>query len=167
MNKFVNEAGIFNTCNDNRGTGIALEGGNSTENSFFQNTCNNNYYGIGIWFSRNIIVDGNHLSNNTNGILISSSRNIDVRNNDLFHNGFYIYGDNLREWDSLSIDISNTINGKSIYFLKNQTGGKIPPDSGQVILVNCTDFLIENLSRSNSTSGITLAYSNNNRNSST
>ena len=56
----------------------------------------------------------------------------------------------------------NTVNGKPLYYFKNQIGGKVPEDAGQVIVANCTGMRIENLNISNSDVGVQLGFSSHN-----
>jgi parallel beta-helix repeat protein len=57
------------------------------------------------------------------------------------------------------IDESNTVNGKPVYYWKDREGGKIPNGAGQVILVNCTNVIVENQNLNNASIGIQLAFS--------
>jgi parallel beta-helix repeat protein len=72
------------------------------------------------------------------------------------------FGINLREWDSHQIDINNLVDGKPVYYWKNQTGGTIPSGAGQVILANCEEVLIQNQKIANIPSGILLGFSSKN-----
>lgn len=44
-----------------------------------------------------------------------------------------------------TIPTNNTVNGKPIYYIKNQNGGKVPHDGGQVILANSRNMVVENI----------------------
>jgi parallel beta-helix repeat protein len=62
------------------------------------------------------------------------------------------------------ISTSNLVNGKPLYFYKNEkylTSGNFS-NAGQVILANCSDSIIENLNVSRASIGILLHSSNNN-----
>jgi parallel beta-helix repeat protein len=77
--------------------------------------------------------------------------------------GLLIYG-SFAEMSSHSIDTTNLVNGKPLYYYTNEIslGSDNFTNAGQVILVNCSDSLISNLDLSNGTCGILLGYSNNN-----
>jgi parallel beta-helix repeat protein len=66
----------------------------------------------------------------------------------------------LEHWNTHYIDnTSNFVNGKSVYYWKNQTGGVIPDDAGEVILANCTNVLVENQELTSATVGIEAGFS--------
>lgn len=63
-----------------------------------------------------------------------------------------------------TIDTTNLINGKPIYYCTNENGLQ-PNDflnAGQIILVNCNDSLISNANITNIYQGITIMYGKNN-----
>ena len=118
--------------------------------------------GIELDSVENCTVIDNNISNNDYGIVIYSSTNITISNNAMFENGVSIWGDLVEQWNSHTIDITNTVNGKPVYYWKDANGGIIPPDAGQVILVNCTDVTVENQNLSNGTEGLGLSFSSGN-----
>jgi parallel beta-helix repeat protein len=77
----------------------------------------------------------------------------------MINNGIVIIGFHIDYWISHQIDISNKVNGRPICFIKNQTGGMIGSDAGQIILANCTNITIENQKFSNCSVGIELGFS--------
>jgi parallel beta-helix repeat protein len=64
--------------------------------------------------------------------------------------------------NSHSIDPSNTINGKPVYYWKFINDAQVPSDAGQVILVNCKRIRMENLELTNTCAGVQLGYSEEN-----
>ncbi|UCE73464.1 MAG: right-handed parallel beta-helix repeat-containing protein [Methanomassiliicoccales archaeon] len=131
--------------------------------SIINNTILNNKYGIiinpgcyGIYIINNSIS-----SNNRRGIEIDRSVDITLSGNTMLNDGIFVWGDMLTHWDSHQIDTSNTVNGKPVYYWKNQTGGKVPKDAGQVILANCSEITVEGLEVTNGTAGIELGFSSN------
>ena len=60
---------------------------------------------------------------------------------------------------SFIIDISNTVNGRPIYFWKEIESRTVPSDAGQVILVGCIDVVVRDLIISNTSTGISVFYS--------
>jgi parallel beta-helix repeat protein len=70
-----------------------------------------------------------------------------------------IFGGSLDHWNTHNIDTSNTVNGKPVYYYKNQSGIVVPADAGQVILANCTHFVIENQNLSYASVGIQIGFS--------
>jgi len=80
----------------------------------------------------------------------------------MVENGIYISGYQLAYWNTHTIDTSNTVNSKPVYYWKDQTSGTVPLGAGEVILANCTNVIVKNQNVSNGTVGIELGFSNNN-----
>ncbi|MEJ2241400.1 MAG: right-handed parallel beta-helix repeat-containing protein [Candidatus Bathyarchaeota archaeon] len=59
------------------------------------------------------------------------------------------------------IDESNTVNGKPIIYWVNQYDRTVPSGTGFVVLVNCRNITVQNLSLTNNSQGILLVASNN------
>lgn len=121
-----------------------------------------NFQGIYINRSNENIISSNNASYNGLGIYFNSSVENSVMNNIMIGNGIFISGDSIEHWNSHNIDASNTVNGKPVYYWKDQTGGTIPGGAGQVILANCNNVIIENQELSNGSVGIELGFSSNN-----
>ena len=56
---------------------------------------------------------------------------------------------------------NNTVNGKKIYYLRNQRDIKLPGDAGQVITFNCSNIIIENISFTRCDFSLLMVYANN------
>jgi parallel beta-helix repeat protein len=95
-------------------------------------------------------------------VILEDSRDIYIYGNSIIEDGIIIIGDFLENWNTLDIDTSNTVNGKTVYYWKNRTGGTIPPNAGQVILANCTNINIENQKLTSGSIGIQIGFSTNN-----
>ena len=161
-NTFSNNS-IFNNRN-----GIDLE--RSLDHLIKDNTIENNEYdGITIYIRsiRNTIINNIIRNNNKNGIRFSSNSNhniaahnyiksndcrgIDIVNscnnnftgNRLELNGVSIIGSSLKYWNTHSIDTSNTVNSRPIYYYKNRDNTVLPREAGQAILVDCSNVVIE------------------------
>jgi parallel beta-helix repeat protein len=151
-----------NTSSSSIFVGIHLE--KSSHNTIANNTLSSNSHGgIGIsWSNYNTISNNTVYLNDKDGIqLIYSSYNT-VINNEMTDGGIYIWGNLLEHWNTHIIDTTNTVNGKPVHYWKNQTGGIVPLDAGQVILANCTNVTVENQNVIDGTVGILLGFSNNN-----
>ncbi|MEE9151824.1 MAG: right-handed parallel beta-helix repeat-containing protein, partial [Thermoplasmata archaeon] len=119
-----------------------------------------NNYGIYIYYSNdNEIVENTFNSNYNQDIRLGYSSRNTLTGNRFVENGISISGNSLEHWNTHDIDTSNKINDKLVYYWKNQTGGTVPLDAGQIILANCTDVLIENQELTNTSIGIQLGYS--------
>jgi parallel beta-helix repeat protein len=99
--------------------------------------------------------------NNDYGIYMDNSSSNDIYGNSFFNSGIGIYGHQIDTWNSHNIDTTNLVNGKPIYYIKDQIGGAIPLGAGQVILANCTNVLIENQELTFASVGIELGFSSN------
>ena len=149
-------------CNSitNNWRGIVLS--SSSSNNIYNNNINsNNGWGIYLSYSSDNNIYNNTASNNDAGIYLYSSSNNNITNNVMNSDGIVIWGYQLQHWNTHTIE-GNTVNGKPLYYFKNQIGGKVPEDAGQVILANCTGMRIENLSISNTDVGVQLGFSSHN-----
>jgi parallel beta-helix repeat protein len=142
--------------------GISMEL-NSNYNTIANNSASNNI-DIGIYITSSIFntISNNIASDNRYGIHLTNSRTNTLINNQLIGNSIHISGQFPNEWNTHNIDTSNTVNGKPVFYWKNQNGGTVPPGAGEVILANCQNIRIENQDVSGGTVGIELGFSNNN-----
>ncbi len=159
---------LRNTVSNNGDHGILLWGW-SNDNTFTDNTVSNSRrMGFAMWLSGGNIITNNHIfSNNGIGIILDTS----VTGNTLIGNvmendGLAIAGGFLVNWNTHTIDTSNTVNGKPIYYLKNRISGTIPIDGaasvGQIILANCTGVTVEKLNIGDIYVAISLGFSDDN-----
>jgi len=154
-NSIINNVGNISLGGDNNT--ISNNIGNVSLDWADNNTISNN--------TGNIRLDGsyNSITNNTgNWILLLSTSNNVLIGNKLQENGIYISGSySVTHWNTHSIDTSNTVNKKPVYYYKNVTGITIPAGAGQVILANCDDITVENQNCSNTSIGIQISHSRN------
>jgi len=122
--------------------------------------------GYGIWLrcSGNNKIINNVLVNCFAGIYFQMSDEIGSGGNFLRYNtmvncGFMIRGSTLSDYIN-DIDVSNTINGKPIYYYINETNGFVPSDAGEVFLIDCDYFVVSNIIFNEGNMCVTLAYSN-------
>ncbi len=150
-----------NNVSSNNGDGIRPE--YSSSNTIENNTCNSNRIGIilGELSNSNIIANNTCNLNDRYGIHLWKSSNTIV-NNSMFSCGLNIGGDLLQHWNTHTIDVNNTVNGKPLYYWKNVNGGIIPPGAGQVILANCQNVIVENQNVSDGSVGILIGFSTSN-----
>jgi parallel beta-helix repeat protein len=153
---------VNNTCNSNAFLGIWLSS-SSDNNALIGNTCSSNIQegtgGIYSWYSsNNALIDNTCNSNTWMGIMLAYSRSDTLSNNSMMDDGIIISGSNILEFNTHSIDTSNIVNGKPVYYYKDQNGITVPAGAGQVILANCTNMTVENESLSHCTVGIQLSY---------
>ena len=164
---------------DGSNTGIRIRASNVTVKNL---QINQFQTGMGISTSENTVV-GCEITNCTYGIYLSSSKNT-FSNNYLHNNTIgidFVYAqNNLLTYNSLenngnpihveydwinSIDSSNTIDGKPIYYFINQQELTINPADypkiGYLAFVNCAQITVRNLDLSNSRMGIIMVNTTN------
>jgi parallel beta-helix repeat protein len=150
-----------NNCSYNRWNGIYLYDV-SDNNILIGNSCpSNGQDGIRItWSSNNTLVNNTFSSNGVGGITLFESNDDILRNNTMTNDGIIISG-SLSGWTTHDIGTSNKVNGKPVHYYKNQSGMTVPAGAGQVILANCTDFVIENQNLSGASVGIAIEFCRN------
>ncbi len=114
-----------------------------------QNMLNLNPYSIAL-----ILTEDNHLDNNImkdGGIMILGFPEV---------LGLPLGG--VSHWNSHTITETNTVNGEPVRYWKNREGGRVPENSGQVLLGNCTNVTIEEQELTEASVGIELGFSDNN-----
>ncbi len=118
--------------------------------------------GISIRVGDNITITNNTILDRGTGITIRESTRVSITDTTMVGNGILISGPfRMEQWNTHSIDNSNTVNGKPVYYWKNVAGGEIPPGAGQVILANCTNVVVEYQDVSNTTAGVQIGFSSN------
>jgi parallel beta-helix repeat protein len=158
--------------------GIKLESGRVT----IENMKISNFeYGIYVYLtSHNNIIVGNDITGNSRGIYVRGTDNNTLTGNYLADNGDGIYlsgTDNVLKNNQMEdnnynfgiipqphyndVDTSNTVNGKPIYYWINQHDKIVPLDAGYVILINCTNIKVQNLTLTHNKEGITLVNTKN------
>jgi parallel beta-helix repeat protein len=166
---------------------ISLRG--STDNTISNCDTYNNWIGINLWESaNNNIIEGNTVAQNRfGGIMLCNVASNTLSNNDIKYNdddgielictsdhtivdnslvanGLTLSGEEwddggaLHHWNTHTIE-NNDVNGKPLYYYKNEQNVNVPADAGQIILANCSKFTLQNLSIQNVERGIQLAYS--------
>jgi parallel beta-helix repeat protein len=116
-------------------------------------------HGCVLYNSNNVLVSHNVFSDALNiDFVISGSSNIDVRSNDFSSKAGVLIEGSLSHWTSHSF-FENNVDDKPLYYYKNDIIGKIvPQDAGQVILANCRNYRIHNLSIYDGDVGISIGY---------
>ena len=145
---------------------IGIELSYSDYNTITGNAPNfNSVFGIDISRSDNTTIIGNVLSNNRLGLALYDSENCTLNANSMSSCGisvsFMEY--NLNEFLTNKIDISNTVNGKPVYYYKSSNNLKNSDfiNPGQIILVNCSNSFLSNFAISYATQCIQLLFCEN------
>jgi parallel beta-helix repeat protein len=154
------------------------------DNLICENIFSENRYGLKLEYSSNTIVSGNSLHDNEYdaiqiehvnditiirniiennpqiGVKLYDGIHVNISNNSFLANGIWIYGENVSNWNSHTIQ-NNTINEKPIYYIKDSDATFIvPPNAGQIILANCENAIIQNQNIDNGSCGLLLGFSN-------
>lgn len=174
-----------NTANNNSQFGITIS--SSVSSQLYNNTASYNVgHGMDVGGSTNVKIErmiaeynqefgiscggssGTIIRNSTLNDNLQSAINMfdcdhaHLSDNNMVNNGIMINTVDLNCANTHSIDTSNTLNGKPVYYYKNDTGKMVPPGAGQVILANCSFMNITNQNVSDGTVGILLLFSTNN-----
>jgi parallel beta-helix repeat protein len=161
----IESSGSYGNISDNQVT----QGGISVSGSF------NVIYGNTIIGSHstglNIESDGNNItanivSNQECGICLSGSNNI-LRGNKMSNNTSNFRLDWRTNWNPSrfvnDIDTSNLVDGKPIIYWINEQDRRVSQNAALVVLVNCSNILVENLDISRVGQGVVVAYSTNSK----
>ena len=139
---------LINSCNNT----ITGNTGSSYNSFYLINSCNNTITGN--------IVTAYYYS--LGGFFLSDSSNNSLSGNVMVRSGLFMSG-SLASLTSNVVDQSNTVNGRVLYYYVSESGLSSAnfTNAGQVILVNCSDSEISDLSISNTYAGIEVYYSSN------
>ncbi|PVX23662.1 MAG: hypothetical protein CW716_11635 [Candidatus Bathyarchaeum sp.] len=158
----VSNCNITNNVVANSGRGIWLY--NSHNIRVADNQIRDNQEtGIHLESSSNSIIVGNSVESSWGGIILKDSGNNILRDNSVLNvsAGFKVSGGELSEFLN-DVDFSNTIDGNAIHYLVDQKDLTINPSTYPnldfVILVRCTNIVVENFQFTNAHVGIHLAY---------
>jgi parallel beta-helix repeat protein len=148
-----------------RGEGVRID---SNDNTFFNNIVDtphdeirvagdNNTISCNTVASDRIILSGecnnisfNTIANNKYGIFFVDSWGNTISNNSFIHSGLYYSDDTV--WNNVVTD--NTVNGKPLIYLFDETDMVLDSLAGQILLINCTNITVINQDLSNTTVGI-------------
>ena len=143
---------------DPSGSGSTIQGLTITGNTYNA--------GISLEGTENCIISGNTISNCERGIFIIWSTANTLSGNILLNNiwNLCVTGNSVSEYVQ-TIDTSNTINGKPVYYIIGDTSGLVIDGTqapyfsgiGYLGLVSCTGVTVQNINITNG-SGILLAY---------
>jgi len=137
----------FDTCGENSMIGNIIQGGS---------------YGISLVSSKYNIFTENIIRNvSIFGIYFLSSNHNILDFNVMIHCSIMVYGYDDNEFRN-DVDVTNTVNGKPVYYLCSRKWMTIPDDAGEVILVDSEHCIIKDLYLNKGSVGVLLAYSSNN-----
>jgi len=151
-----------NSISNNHNRGFCLW--YSNDNSFYENKLENNNLGFYLVASSTNVIANNNVTNDHYGIIIEYSANNLLENNNLtnIEINFGVRGSNLSQFMH-NIGVTNTVNGKPVYYWIGEQNQSIPSNAGWVALINCTNIIVQNLNLTNNVQGILIANSTNTR----
>ena len=138
---------INNNCSDNNNNLYGIQLDSSNNNTLSGNTAsNNNNPGISLYFSNNNTLSGNIACNNSEGISLYCCNNNTLSENLMYFCKIKFTG-SLVEMASHSIDDTNLVNNKPVYYYVNELGlgSSNFTNAGQIILISCNNSKISRL----------------------
>ena len=122
-------------------------------------------YGVTLYNNKKIILDNNTISNCYAGLLLGVQ--FDFLCDNIFSNNSFLNtgvsfdrGFEMGLFENNTF-LNNTVNGKPLIYLENESDIVINEDAGQVILFDCNNIIVQNQELSNTTVGIILGVTNN------
>ncbi|MFW6038059.1 MAG: right-handed parallel beta-helix repeat-containing protein [Candidatus Saliniplasma sp.] len=156
--------GVYNTVSDCNvenisGQGILVSGsvGTDIERNIVDTS---GYHPLYLTRSIDVNISDNLFEGNDRGTYIYGSVGINLENNSL-ERGLGIESDSKDGWDTHEMH-GNTIEDGALHYHVNETDIDLESQSGQAILVNCTNSNVRYNDFSNAESGLTLAFSSDN-----
>jgi len=150
-----------NVCNWGGNVSISLQ--HSSHVTLTGNNCSNSSRGISLLKVSHATLTSNTLASDTDhAIYLSSCCHSTLTGNRIMEGGIFLddpFELGLGSWNTHSIDITNTVDDNPIYYYNDSSGITVPSGAGQVILANCSFAVVENQECSNTSTGVTVAYS--------
>ena len=149
-------------------TGIRLSGDGHTISGNI--VMNSDFYGISLGYGDGNTVEDNVISDNHIGIFHRFLTNSVLSGNILTGNTYslFFHGNDLSHFTTNSIDTTNAVDGKRVYYLVDQHGVEISPatgygDAGYLALVNSDEVIVKDLAFMNAGQGVLFAYTDHSR----
>ncbi len=115
------------------------------------------YWGIRPWFTTGDVVRANSIYDADYGIHVGRCTALDIVENVMFGTGIYLDGYALMHFDSHTIKY-NYVNEKDVMYVVGASSMTFNSSVGQLILVDCSDILVDSLNISYTTAGLLAAY---------
>ncbi len=146
----------------NNSNGIWLYASSNYNDVYANNITTSKNFGILLGFSSNNSISGNKIMDNYYGIGLDWSPNNTLRDNNMTENKYNlrVLGGTISNFVN-DVDVSNTVDGKPIYYWISKRDMAVPIDAGYIALVNCTRITVQNLNFSNNGQGLLLAHTTN------
>ena len=125
------------------------------------NISSNIFTGLHPYLSNDHVIRDNTITHNRWGLVFDTSHYNVLTNNTMIKDGIIVNGMGTHK-SVTSMDETNTVNGKPVYFWKDRDGGKVPEGAGFIWLINCHNVEISDQDVSETDLGILLHHSTNN-----
>ncbi len=147
-----------NTVSHNH-IGMTVEG---SECQISNNLLLDNDKGIYAFYGRNNLYFQNIIMNPGVNMHFDGAPLTTLLRNEMGGHGIQMDGYYLRDWNTMTIDASNTVRGRPVFYLSNAAGGSVLKGYAQIILGNCTGMTIDGHDLENVYTGINLGFSSSN-----
>jgi parallel beta-helix repeat protein len=129
-------------------------------NHLTNNKVTNGEIGILMQESDNNILEDNRIEDNFWGVMLLLATNNTLRSNSMKRNklSFYV-GEYYHSSYVNNVDMSNTVDGKPIYYWIGHSNEEVPRDAGCVIVVDSVGITLRNLAMTNNDFVATFAFS--------
>jgi len=118
--------------------------------SITNNEIRDGIFGIDLYNVDTSTLSENHIIDNEFGIELNNARTNMISSNVFINNGMYLV-----DYAYSNSIVGNTVNGKALLYLENESDMIIDDDSaGQIILVGCNRITMQNLDLSHATVGV-------------
>jgi len=117
-------------------------------------------YGVQTWLSSDIVITGSTFNATSRAsVTLSQTSGANLAGNNLGSGGLTVDGTNRSHFSSHTISGDNLVNGKPFLYSSNCNGANIDGVvAGQLLVANCTNARVSNLTISNTTRAVHLAY---------
>lgn len=148
---------ISNNTIDNLDYGIELQW--SDDNALQNNVVTNTYAAISLEFSSYNTLSRNRVTESFWGIELFFGTENKLRKNVMTANSYNFYAGGIQLEERIhDVDVTNTVDGKPIYYWVNRHNETVPLNAGCVFIVNSSKITVKNLKLENNVNGVNLAY---------
>jgi parallel beta-helix repeat protein len=132
----------------------------SYENTVEKNVLEQNELTFQLFNSSNNVVTQNNLTMNWYGLFLIKSGSNTLEGNRMTNNSisFGVFGEQPTDFIN-KVSVSNTVDGRPVYYWVDRHGSEVPSDAGFVALINSTNISVANVKLASNYEGILLAYS--------
>jgi parallel beta-helix repeat protein len=163
VNNSITDNGAVGGGGGVSGGGVKLNYASSNTSIVNNHVAGNIGFGILTSGSAHSLVDNIVTANTGQGIYLSALTTT-LRNNNMTGNRYNLgieLGGMTSSYPSYDIDVSNTAEGRPIYYWVDKHGVTVPSDAGYIALVNSSNITVRNLNLANNREGVALLNTEN------